>query len=190
MTIDLAKLRAETLALIDGTTPGPWEKVTQAGDWGLAGAHFIQPPNCPALCDIQSAIAVIEFETPYPTGSSRKERDSVGQAEANARLIAAAPTLATDNLRLMDDNLRLLDEIERLRADREGRPALTPEELAEFRRAHPLDGLARVALAAWVNVRPDCLPEAMQAHNCPATMEAWARVADAIIAALAEGDPA
>ena len=154
MTLDLAKLRAETLALIDGTTPGPWDGV------GL---------------------------TVYDTCLDGVASCHTG---ADARLIAAAPTLAADTLRLLDEIERLTAEIERLRADREGRPALTPEELAEFRRAHPLDGLARVALAAWVNVRPDCLPEAMQAHNCPATMEAWARVADAARAALPKGDPA
>lgn len=74
--------------------------------------------------------------------------------------------------------------------DRNGQPPLTRDELQAFRDANPMDGLAKVALAAWVNVSPDMLPDAMQAHNCPATMEAWSRVADAVRAAvLAEGKP-
>ena len=68
--------------------------------------------------------------------------------------------------------------------DRNGKPPLTKEEMARFRELFPLDYLSRVALAAWVNVRPDQLPKEMQAHNCPATMEAWGRVAEAIRAAL------
>lgn len=118
MTIDTAKLRAETLALIDGTTPGPWEKVTHRGDWGLAGAHFIQPPNCPNPYYNRSAIAVVEYVTPYPIGASRKERDDARQADANARLIAAAPTIAAGTLPLLDEIERLTVENERLRAAR------------------------------------------------------------------------
>ena len=73
MTLDLAKLRAETLALIDGTTPGPWDGV------GL---------------------------TVYDTCLDGVASCHTG---ADARLIAATPTLAADTL-------RLLDEVERLRA--------------------------------------------------------------------------
>lgn len=41
------------------------------------------------------------------------------------------------------------------------------------------DDLAVVMIAAWCNVRPDQLPEAMRAHTCAATAEAWTRVAAA-----------
>lgn len=64
--------------------------------------------------------------------------------------------------------------------DRNNQKPLTKKELAKFREDHPMDGLALVALAAWVNVRPDQLPENMRAHNCPATMAAWNRVSNAI----------
>ena len=86
MTLDLAKLRAETLALIHGTTPGPWtssDKGTPGHFWIEPEAGYLPPPHY--LC-VGGAVS-----------------------EANARLIAAVPTLAADNL-------RLLDEIERLRS--------------------------------------------------------------------------
>lgn len=70
--------------------------------------------------------------------------------------------------------------------DRDGNAPLSATELADFREKNPLDWQAKVALAAWVNVRPDQLPSAMQAHNCPATMEAWARVAKAL---TSQADP-
>lgn len=70
--------------------------------------------------------------------------------------------------------------------DRNGSPPLTKEELAQFRQDHPMKADALIALAAWVNVRPDQLPKEMQAHNCPATMEAWGRVAQALRAAWFE----
>lgn len=84
MTLDIAKLRAETLALIDGTTPGPWissDKGTPGYFWVEPEAGYLPPPHY--LC-IGGAVS-----------------------EDNARLIAAAPTLAADTLRLLDDNLRL-----------------------------------------------------------------------------------
>lgn len=74
-------------------------------------------------------------------------------------------------------------------ADRNGKPPLTKEELAQFRADNPMQGDALIALAAWVNVRPDQLPEEMQAHNCPATMKAWGRVAAAIRASQAAPAP-
>lgn len=97
--------------------------------------------------------------------------------EVLARADRAAPT----------DNTALVEEMENLR-DRNGKPPLTKEEMARFRELFPLDYLSRVALAAWVNVRPDQLPKEMQAHNCPATMEAWGRVAEAIRTALTPTD--
>lgn len=64
--------------------------------------------------------------------------------------------------------------------DRNGSPPLSAQELREFREDHPMDHLALVALAAWVNVRPDQLPDTMRAHNCPSTIAAWGRVSGAI----------
>lgn len=80
MTLDLAKLRAETLALIDGTTPGPWQQGELLSQTVL---NWNVPHNHP-----QSWICEANLD-------------------ANARLIAAAPTLAVNTL-------SLLDEIERL----------------------------------------------------------------------------
>ena len=85
MTLDLAKLRAETLALIHGTTPGPWVARKDGMFWDIVD---------------QSGRDIV---TVYGGGVPAEHKD------ANARLIAAAPTLAADTL-------RLLDEIERLRS--------------------------------------------------------------------------
>lgn len=41
------------------------------------------------------------------------------------------------------------------------------------------DPLALEMFAAWVNVSSDKLPAEMKGHTCPATMEAWSRVAQA-----------
>jgi len=98
MTLDLAKLRAETLALMDGTTPGPWD-ISR-----YAATH------------ISAASRLVCSAGGYSANRRRKE-DVRDENVANARLIAAAPTLAADKLRLVDDNLRLLDEIERLTAE-------------------------------------------------------------------------
>ena len=46
------------------------------------------------------------------------------------------------------------------------------------------DPLQLALFAAWVNLPVDKLPEAMRAHTCPATAEAWQRVADAAREAL------
>lgn len=40
--------------------------------------------------------------------------------------------------------------------------------------------LEMIALAAWVGVTPDSLPETMRAPTCRDTMDAWKRVADAL----------
>lgn len=85
MTIDLAKMRAETMALLDGTTPSPWvysDKDTPGHFWITPEAGYLPPPHYLSVCG--------------------------ACGEDNARLIAAAPALA-------GTTLRLLDEIERLR---------------------------------------------------------------------------
>ena len=97
MTIDLAKLRAETLALIDGTTPGPWHQANgseihdRSVKFGAQGERL--------------------GDTPMLIAEAYAPRD-----EANARLIAAAPTLAADTLRLLDEIERLTAENARCRA--------------------------------------------------------------------------
>lgn len=65
--------------------------------------------------------------------------------------------------------------------DRRDQPPLTKSEMEAFRKNNPRDALALVALAAWVNVRPDQLPAEMRAHTCPDTMASWDRVAKAIL---------
>ena len=95
MTLDLAKLRAETLALIDGTTPGPWHQANgseihdRSVRFGTQGERLGDTP-----------MLIAEAYAP--------------RAEANARLIAAAPRLAADTLRLLDEIERLTAENERL----------------------------------------------------------------------------
>ena len=42
--------------------------------------------------------------------------------------------------------------------------------------------LELIAFAAWVNVSPDKIPPEMRGPTCAATMAAWKRVADAIVA--------
>lgn len=103
---DLAKLRAETLALIDGTTPGPWSVfINDAGDkwtgWPLS----------------VYAESITDKTITRPGGHWPYEWDAkTGQHEAcqNARLIAAAPALAADNLRLVDEIERLRGVLERI----------------------------------------------------------------------------
>ena len=90
MTLDIAKLRAKTLALIHGTTPGPWFRDC----WDVLGSGA--GAGTGSICEVA-----------YPNGDDDQYWKH-GEADANVRLIAAAPTLAADNL-------RLLDEIERLR---------------------------------------------------------------------------
>lgn len=57
---------------------------------------------------------------------------------------------------------------------------MTIEELIAWKAENPRDALGQAAFAAWVNVSPDNLPQAMRFHTCPATKEAWERVAAAI----------
>ena len=57
---------------------------------------------------------------------------------------------------------------------------LTKDELAQFVAENPRDPLMIVAFAAWLNVRPDQIPTENRFHTCPATKEAWGRVAESI----------
>lgn len=54
------------------------------------------------------------------------------------------------------------------------------ERLTIWSAQNPRDRLAMVAICAWLNVREDQLPPEWHGHTCPATKEAWSRVAEAI----------
>lgn len=116
MTIDTAKLRAETLALIDGTTPGPWRM--DAVDPARINGGDRRSVGAAHRCG--------RFVGPDPVQA------------ANARLIAATPTLATDTLRLLDEIERLTAENERMRAHppkeapMTANPDLSPEAVAQL----------------------------------------------------------
>lgn len=126
MTLDLAKLRAETLALIDGTIPGPWF-LSDAGAIVRAPDGENDPWLVAEMC-----------------GCCGHGTDT---SDANARLIAAAPTLAADTL-------RLLDEIERLTAENERtRKALM--KISERRLEMFSDELGDIAHAALAEGGPD-----------------------------------
>ena len=100
MTLDLAKLRAETLALIDGTTPGPWSVfINDASDKWTGWPLSVNADN---IAD--KTIVRPGGHWPYEWDAKTSQHEA-GQ---NARLIAAAPALAADTL-------RLLGEIERLK---------------------------------------------------------------------------
>ena len=116
MTLDLAKLRAETLALIDGTTPGPW-----------AISRYAQTHI--------SAVSRLVCSVGGYSANSRGPEVIRDENVANARLIAAAPTLAADTLRLLDEIERLTAENERLQ------DALTFYTISDnWRIDGPLDG--------------------------------------------------
>lgn len=100
MTLDLAKLRAETLALIDGTTPGPWVADPSQGE--ISSKEWA---GYPVFCLDQSN---------YDRASNDIGLNN--QQHRDFSLAAAAPTLAADTLRLLDEIERLTAENERLRA--------------------------------------------------------------------------
>ncbi|QVJ07686.1 hypothetical protein L7H23_01295 [Sphingopyxis sp. BSN-002] len=50
------------------------------------------------------------------------------------------------------------------------------------------DPLALAMFAAWCNLPADKLPAEMRAHTCPATAEAWGRVAAAVRAYMESPD--
>lgn len=47
--------------------------------------------------------------------------------------------------------------------------------------ANPRDEMALKLIAAWLGVTVENLPQATKAHTSAATMEAWGRVADAVL---------
>ena len=95
MTLDLAKLRAETLALTKGATPGPWifyaDLPSVEPDW-----HIVTTENRLRV------LANVHIEPGNVADN------------ANARLIAAAPKLAGTTLRLLDEIERLRGALERI----------------------------------------------------------------------------
>ena len=58
---------------------------------------------------------------------------------------------------------------------------MTKEELKVWQTQNQRDELALEMFAAWVNCPVDKLPPEMKGHTCPATMDAWRRVAIAAI---------
>lgn len=151
MTLDPAKLRAETLALIDGTTPGPWSVfINDAGDkwtgWPLS----------------VSAESITDKTITRPGGHRPYEWDAkTSQHEAcqNACLIAAAPTLAADTLRLLDEIEARDAEIERLRGVLE-RIEFASRNWATYEAApdavhYAHESTARLARAALAEGDPD-----------------------------------
>ena len=64
----------------------------------------------------------------------------------------------------------------------------TPERMRieKWSAENPRDEFALELFAGWVNCSVDKLPPEMKGHTCPATMVAWARVADAARAYLCD----
>ena len=62
-------------------------------------------------------------------------------------------------------------------------PDKTPErgKLDEWTAKNPRDELTLKLFAGWVNCPVNKLPPTMRGHTCPATMEAWGRVAAVMI---------
>ena len=133
MTLDLAKLRAETLALIDGTTPGPWW--TDATDTARINGGDGRSVGAAHRCG--------RFIGPDPVQAG------------NARLIAAAPKLAADNLRLMDEIERLRDVLSRIAVQKRSDELETAlaVEYADFQDGY--DIMIDEARAALAKENPD-----------------------------------
>lgn len=131
MTLDLAKLRAETLALLDGATPGPWFRDC----WDVLGSSA--GTGTGSICDVA-----------HPNGDDDQYWKH-GEADANARLIAAAPKLANDTLRLLDEIDRLINVLTGI-ADQKRSDEMSKEllEYADFQDGYDLIiNEARAALA-------------------------------------------
>ena len=86
------------LKQFEGHTEGNWVMHRGSSDWGMPRANLIISRHA----DYEEAIAIIETVTPYCVGASRKDRLRSDTADANGRLIAAAP--------------KLLEEVKELRA--------------------------------------------------------------------------
>lgn len=84
--------------LLAKASAAPWEAYNQPGDWGMMGAWYVnqegQNPRIP--------LAMIEYETPYCFGASKRSVDDATRAGANATLIALAPQLAEEVVRLRE----------------------------------------------------------------------------------------
>ena len=102
--------------LIGAATPGPWLAANNPGDWGLAGAWSITPPNGNP-CEWDQCIAQIEYTTPYCAGASKEELDAAEVAKANAALISLAPALAAEVLQLREAIRSAVCEYENSRED-------------------------------------------------------------------------
>lgn len=91
----------ELRRIMAGASPGPWLAANNPGDWGLAGAWSITPPNGNPY-EWDQCIAHVEYTTPYCAGASKAEIDAADVAQANAQLIALAPALAAEVLQLRE----------------------------------------------------------------------------------------
>ena len=89
--------------LLAKASAAPWEAYNQPGDWGMMGAWYVnqagQNPSIP--------LAMVEYETPYCLGASNRSIDEAMRARSNATLIALAPTLAAEVVRLREYSDRL-----------------------------------------------------------------------------------
>lgn len=56
------------------------------------------------------------------------------------------------------------------------------KQLDSWQDQNPRDEACLIAIAAWCNVTVEQLPERFRLHTCEATMIAWQRVVDALIA--------
>lgn len=102
---DLAKLRAETLALIAGTTPGPWRANATFIHGKKYGGMWVEAPELIRITGSGGSQSYTHVVTDIQAHDDN---------DANARLIAAAPTLAADTLRLLDEIERLRGVLERI----------------------------------------------------------------------------
>ena len=144
MTLDLAKLRAETLALIDGTTPGPWWTDGEY-DGSEMGCAIIAARTDAGPLPGNPTRGMVAFSSAIINTQARG-------CEANARLIAAAPTLAADTLRLLDEIERLREALRRIEtASRHWAAYEAAPDAVHY--AH--ESTARLAHAALAGVIPD-----------------------------------
>lgn len=100
----------ELRKLMEKATPGPWSYRSQEyDDWGVVrGKRTDQDCWAPFVCQARDSRV-------DDIGENAARREGRDPWEANARLIAAAPDLAKDRIRLEAENAALRAEVERLR---------------------------------------------------------------------------
>lgn len=170
MTLDLAKLRAETLALIDGTTPRPWRVMSRYSFISHKYSEQVvwEVPNSISL-DLVADCG----------GATLTDRQ-------NARLLAAAPTLAADTLRLLDEIERLTAENNKLRDDMSGGSFYQEDDIDAMQ--NEIERL-RGALQKTILINARQQNGALYPDDLRGWMMAFDDAVDLIRAALAEGGP-